>query len=644
MPNIPEFEARAADAGLRPAEGGAEAFAREGQHVEGVYARLGQQLGGGINDLGTQWEHHVTVQSDLATLKLQSAQLVSRQGEWKQAMAADATAPVHNPNILTDLQTKWAKEDEDYNATLPTQEAQQFHQEQAIRQRQHFAEVGMADMASLAAHQGLMDVQHTGVYSQTAAYNDPTSIDHNLGTIDAAVDAQIRVLGPNASAEGIAAMKEEGDRQRTGITLAAARGTIANAVDPVGGAPGSGIGPAVNSFLESAPAKLYLNEAQQNEIRERAQAVAHAKTQDAYVQEEHQHRQLEWQSQDAMGQYQKILGDSFRPGGSLPADFISTVLQDPHLQPGDRDTMVGLAHRMQTEAANVQTGQGVLHSLLGRVVLPEGDPHRLTPTEVMQHIGVDLSRTDGDFLLERLKPAAEAHDRLGNIMLEQTLREARAFLVPHDNLTNLDPAAKAAEEHNMSGFETWFVTSYENGLRAGKTPTQLLDKGSPDYLLKGDKITSFGPAPGALPPGPAGGSQAAPVGGNTGTPSFQLPWWMGGATVSSFKPNANMLDMVLTQAQKAVDDPARYSTSGPFIAGVMNWFANNTGDGTNARMQLPAATMDRITDLQAKASKAGIQAGQAAPAGGTAGQTAVAPASPAVPLTQQQVDAILAGK
>jgi len=630
VPNIPEFEARAADQGLQPQEGGARAFEGEGRHVEAAYARAGNDIGSGINDLGTTWEHHVTVQADLSTLKLQSQKMVSRQQEWRQAFAEDQAAPVHNPNLLQDLQQKWAGEDDAYNATLPTQEAQAFHQEQAIRQRQHFAEVGMADMATLAAHQGVTDVEHTGIYLQSASHNDPTSLTHNLGTIDTSVEAQIRALGPNATAEAIALMREAGDRQKTASTLAAGRGTVDNAVDPVGGAPGSGIGPAATKFLESPEAKLYLSDQQRAEIQGYADRQSHARQQDAWMQEEHAHRQAEWQSQDTMSQYQKILGDSLKPGGSLPGDFLSTVLADPHLRPGDRDTLVGLTHRMQTEAANIQTGPGVLHTLLGRVTLPEGDPHRLTPNEVLQHIGVDLSRTDGDFLLERLKPAAEAHDRMANIMLDQAIREARAALVPHDTLSNLDPAQKALEEHNMSAFETWFVAAYTDGLRQGKTPAQLLSPDSADYLLKGNKIQTFaGQGAGSTP---AGGSAAAPLGGTPpkGIVPRQADWADG---IANFLGAANSNSAGLDDGQKQQ------------LATWIRGLGDNPlgqifgGDQSGQRITLsPQVTneMDRII----RATKAG----QGAPPQGTAGNTAVAPPAQQPTLSQQQVDGLLFGK
>lgn len=319
MPNIPEFEAKAADSGLRPAEGGAEAFAGEGRHIEATYARLGEQLGGGVAALGDQWEKHVTVQANLTTMKQQTEKLVARQQEWSAAVAADANAPTHNANLLQDHMAKWAQEDADYAGSMPTQEAKDFASEASVRQQQHFAETGMADMGTLAGHQAVLDYHQHGVYAQSGAYNDPTAGNHLRGETDINLQTAIAALGASGQAtpEAINQLRTENQAQKTAITLAQARGTVDHAADVPGQGPGSGIDAATKSFLESPEAKLYLNEQQANEVRGYAQEQIRSKEAQAKAADVTQRRQIEDAGHAAYAQLLMAMRDP-KTGAPIP--------------------------------------------------------------------------------------------------------------------------------------------------------------------------------------------------------------------------------------------------------------------------------------------------------------------------------------
>lgn len=495
MPNIPEYEARAADQGLHPDEGGAAAFAGEGRHIEATFARMGNDIGGGIAALGTEWERHTTVQANLTTMKLQTQKLVQRQQEWAQAVAEDAAAPQHNANLLADHMAKWQQEDEEFASTMPTQEARDFASEAAIRQHQHFAETGMADMGSLAGHQAVLDYHQHGVFAQSGAYNDPTAANHLRGETDTNLQTAIAALGPQASAEAINTLRTENQQQKVAITLAQARGTVDHAVDPVGGAPGAGIDAATKSFLESPEAKLYLNEAQSNEVRGYAQEVTRTREAQAKAADVTARRQQEDEGHAAYSQLLLAMRDP-KTGAPIPPS--------PEMMGAIHDFGVkyGSVLPAEVKALTDSVGTSLDHAINHTDVQSDPNVYGQLNAKVgagLTHADVDVAHARGYLSEKDFHDLHESVERVTNdpsrkLLAQQTtefFNNVKGQIGQVDQLGML----KGLDADRYYRFQSDVQNVIQTELARGRTPEEIrqayLDPRSPNYLFGPGQIRYY---------------------------------------------------------------------------------------------------------------------------------------------------------
>lgn len=495
MPNVPEYEARAADQGLHPDEGGAAGFANEGRHIESTFARMGNDIGGGIAALGTEWERHTTVQANLTTMKLQTAKLVQRQQEWAQAVAEDAAAPQHNANLLADHMTKWQQEDDEFASTMPTQEARDFASEAAIRQHQHFAETGMADMGTLAGHQAVLDYHQHGVFAQSGAYNDPTAANHLRGETDTNLQTAIAALGPNATAQAINTLRTENEQQKVAITLAQARGTVDHAVDPIGGAPGAGVQPAIKAFLESPEAKLYLDEAQASQVRGYADAEVRQRDAQAKAADVTQRRQAEDEGHAAYSQLLLAMRDP-KTGAPIPPspEMMAAI--------NDFGKKYGGVLPAEVKALTDSVGTSLDHAINHTDVASDPNTYGQLTGKVgngLTHQDVDVAHARGLLSERDFHDLHESVERVGNdpsrkLLAQQTtefFNSVKSQIGQVDQLGML----KGLDADRYYRFQSDVQNTIATELARGKTPeevrTMYLDPRSPNYLFGPGQIRYY---------------------------------------------------------------------------------------------------------------------------------------------------------
>lgn len=214
-------------------------------------------------------------------------------------------------------------------------------------------------------------------------------------------------------------------------------------------------------------------------------------------------RDVTAQSQARLGDYYGAMVDPTTNTIKIPPGITTAILTDPNLKPADRSAAIGLVKRMS--AAPVETtASGLVHSMIERIANPTGQDieesngitwvrdkpggagRPLTQAEVMDHVGVDMTKADADFVLKQMKPTPTT--RPNNMLLSQALTQARSMLVGKDIVSGtVDPAT----EDRMTKWEAWALPQFSKRIDAGEDPgTVLFDPKS--GLLAPDTMQRFG--------------------------------------------------------------------------------------------------------------------------------------------------------
>jgi hypothetical protein len=126
------------------------------------------------------------------------------------------------------------------------------------------------------------------------------------------------------------------------------------------------------------------------------------------------------------------------------------------------------------------------NKLFNQIHAPQNDPNRITDdTQLYSHLGPggDLTIAGVDFLRKELLGTHTLEGASEGAMKKDWLNGAHAIISQHNEFDprgGRDPIGEA----KFGQFSVLFQQAYENGRKAGKTPDQLLNEKSPDYLGK----------------------------------------------------------------------------------------------------------------------------------------------------------------
>lgn len=197
------------------------------------------------------------------------------------------------------------------------------------------------------------------------------------------------------------------------------------------------------------------------------------------------------------------------------------ILGNPKLDFGSQKEMLAMVEK-NTGADKIRTDPNVLQDTWDRVHPPGGGAPQITEEEILRRFGHGLDgpgvdRMRNELLGKKTQSGIDEAELKNNFV-----KSVRADLDKSNDLMGMvDPDGK---RH----FQSWladFQDSYNQGRQNGKTPKQMLDPKSPDYL--GSNVTQYKrstteimnsiaspptPALSGPPPGAAGSSGgAAPV-------------------------------------------------------------------------------------------------------------------------------------
>lgn len=483
MPNIRTYEntvngLQPSDKGIQASDSAAQASAFAGRSIQASYEQLGREVGSTVAYGGEQYQEAVTRQQLQTGMKNQAGLVAGLTADWHNTVAQDAASDTHNPHLFE----QWAQEKlhpalDQLDQSFSTKKAQLWWTEQKASLQQHFTERGVADVSSLAGVQAVMDAKQTGNAAQSIAYQDGSSGDLARGMVSQSIDAAIANLGPNATAEAIATLKEHGQAQATAITLSQGRGMIDRSSDPVA---------AAKQFLDTKEAQLYIDGSQREAIErygEQQERVVKEKAKAADLQAR---QQLETEGKGYFARLRASMVDDNGQIHSSP-ELVQAAkdgaIKYGSILPGEVNTAfnaIQLANDRASEHKDVQTNPIVFGTLAQSAA-----GGTLTSQDVDKaYLSGSLSNTDYTKLHEMSdRTSTDPSERQLQKQLEAFLSEKKAAIL------GTDPAGRSPKRfERYYEFETAMRQAVDvarkGGLNAQQIQDQLLNPTSKNYLGK----------------------------------------------------------------------------------------------------------------------------------------------------------------
>jgi len=157
-----------------------------------------------------------------------------------------------------------------------------------------------------------------------------------------------------------------------------------------------------------------------------------------------------------------------------------TVINDPTLTFEKKQTVLNMLHSVAERGA--QTDPAVFNDLFQRIHADPTDPNRITKTDdLIPYVGHGISFEGNEQLRKELAGRNTPEGDAEAQMKKQFFDVAKSQISGSDPLLHIkDPKGEELYLKFMSAA----VPAYQQGREAGKTPTQLLNPDSPDYVGK----------------------------------------------------------------------------------------------------------------------------------------------------------------
>lgn len=465
MPQIREFNNPIT--GLEPNDRAVSSAVFRARHTEAEFAYAGQQIGGGIKDIGAAYDR-IKTQQDISHGLATAADMQSNL-----TTAWDVTINNADPNDHS-VAEKWREENlnpalDAWQQGFSTEEGRQWAAAHAGALRQHFFEKTAADQSIMAGQASVSNLNQFKIGMSNTVTKDPTALNQALGTVDAAIEATIQStpgLDPRTTAELRGSLR---DQWRKEIATSAVKSiALANPDEAMKRIAGG----EYNQILDGTDQEALFGYAQ--ELHRQADR-------DAKAQVEMTRQQ---QGDDFKAKVAALSASMFAPDGSLqiPPNFHQalTVLSTHPGAVSDPGAIraLGDAAAKAVENANTRTFQTTdpqtWRDLAGRIGAPPGSPNELTRTMVdREYANGNLSNTDYHFLHGAVESAkADPAANKAMTQLNQALTRVKP-LVDHSNLYSgkLDQSGIAL--YDDLHYDTF--QKYNQLIAGGKTPQQAVD-------------------------------------------------------------------------------------------------------------------------------------------------------------------------
>lgn len=473
MPNIRTYENK--DGGFTANNMAATSDAFAGNALRQDLSGAGQAIGQGINKAGQEYVAH-QVQAETSDLTAKYAQTFEQLTQsWNDtAKNADPNDPDTGKRWREDvMQPALDQLSEGYH----TDQAKEHAQRLGVQLQAHMFEKTIADQSTIAGNAAVSNVNTMVNSLSNAVAADPTAMRGAMPLLAQSVEMVISSY-PNLSADQTSALRTKMlDEGKAQLAKSAALGMIDKNPDLFRQAAAGG---QFDKYLDANTIKQ-LDTYADSQQRAAAAAQRAAET-------EQRRQQTEYVTSKA----NEIFANQIDPNSGqihIQPDYFKQVARLsllPNAPAGLGRAMADFGTaKIKEEAAGIPavTDPQTYHYFSDRMFLPAGDPHALTLAEVYTARAQGmLGDKDFTFFKQAVGDANKNPQKV-----EQNKELGRFFDGYKSTITKTNPFLKnydAPGDQRFYQFQVDKRQQFEDGLKAGKSASDLLDPSSKDFIGK----------------------------------------------------------------------------------------------------------------------------------------------------------------
>ena len=480
MPDLPQFDATAADRGLQTNNIGEQATAQEGYRVGRFYHDTGQEIGSDVARLGEQYQAHVTFQQQSAGL----ATAAANHNQFVQAfdqVLKDPSIDKQDPAIMTRTMAAYDAAQQKWLEGFTTDAGKKWAVEHASSERESFQHYAIGALSHATGLAALDNMDAAREQSSAAAYTDPASAIETAKRYESSASGGLAAANMDFdTAAQIQPHIREGAQQ---IGYSGMLGAIEKSDDPVA---------AYHTFMnQDGAAELVGSKAA--ELSDYAVRQKEAIATDQLRQRALAKDQAEDVSTAAAGEWLTKLANVNTNDQNAQERITSQILADPRMLPATRDATVGMLSRLYSEhAETIDRGNpDALHQIITGITAGR------TPSDaqILSSVGTPggLSQSQADFAMRFAHPKTE-HNEFETKMLDTDMGVWRAQYPPKNIAGMPDPA----NEQAYKAATDFYLGAIQSGQQRGVPLGDLLappGNDHPNSIYNLRSLDSFGPSP-----------------------------------------------------------------------------------------------------------------------------------------------------
>lgn len=445
MPRFPEYELRSQVSG--PAQTRRATAEDFGAGIGYAVAEAGR----GLQETGKAIERS-QAHAELSDVH---AKMAEAQGEYTTYLQESLrTADPADKTFADNFLQKYDDHVSKIGEGLSTAQGKNLFNQLKAQQRAHFLEAskhGQADLAGVKAKEDYLTSLNS---ASSSLLQDPSSFDMQREQQDLFLKSYVESGG---NTEAALKLKAHSD---TELAKSAISGWAATDPD------------YAKELLNKGRFDTYFDGDVKRQMYGHVDMAIRAKEVEAERRRREQERILAEQQMKTQNQFLKDMVDN-----KLDTNQILNSNLDA-FGSGSKSAFLNMLETHNKAENKIKADSGVFIEQWDRIHLPDGDPRRLTNENELNGLfgrGLDLQSIKAlrEEMQNKRSPEGQIESQLKNSLLQtaKSRLTKSGFGVP-------DPDG----DQNYHNFLTYFLNEYESQKKAGKTPNQLLDEASPDYL------------------------------------------------------------------------------------------------------------------------------------------------------------------
>lgn len=395
--------------------------------------------------------------------------LSKSQAEWENHWRETLNAADPGDGELAERFTKDFNDHIDQlGEGLTTAGAKSFYQKNAAAMKAHFQKTAQAGQSHLAGVKAKTDITQSSEHLSSSLLTNPSYFKEGLAKQEMAIDALVDAgVLPRAKA------LEFKQQERGTQAKAAVRGWIKLNPEDAKEELKNG---QWDSFLNGDEKKQLFGEADQ-EIR--ARDIEDARREKA------QQEAAELQKTETQNQFLEQISNN-----ELTVDDIMRSNLDPFGSGSKEQFMRMVEARVKGDN---KTDPAVFNSIFERINLPDGDPNKITDENDLNQFVIDnelnfedLNKLRGELQGKKTQAGSIESEMKNNFMKNVAKRK---LTQSNDMIGLSDPIGDELYQQYLS----YFMDEYEKQRQEGKSPNDLLNPASKDYL--GNALQQFSRTP-----------------------------------------------------------------------------------------------------------------------------------------------------